>query len=108
MPPSPKTTPFRLRVWAACALVPSGSVTTYGVIAKALETSPRAVGQALKANPYAPCVPCHRVVASDGGLHGFFGHTEGEHMNRKATLLKQECVIVDVKTGKVDPACLLK
>jgi methylated-DNA-[protein]-cysteine S-methyltransferase len=55
-------TNFQLRVYAACSSVPMGSVTSYGVIAKHIGSSPRAVGQALRCNPYAPEVPCHRVV----------------------------------------------
>ena len=53
--------------------IPSGSISTYGTIAKHLHTSSQAVGNALRNNPYAPVVPCHRVVATDGKLRGFFG-----------------------------------
>lgn len=56
-----------------CQAIPVGSVTTYGAMAAALRSSPRAVGQAMRRNPYAPCVPCHRVVASNGCLGGFGG-----------------------------------
>jgi len=48
-------------------------VTTYGDLARALVTSPRAVGTALRVNPFAPYIPCHRIVARDGRLTGFFG-----------------------------------
>lgn len=53
--------------------IPPGSLSTYGDIAKHLDTSPRAVGNALRRNPFCPLVPCHHVVASSGALGGFFG-----------------------------------
>jgi methylated-DNA-[protein]-cysteine S-methyltransferase len=65
---------FSQKVWALTARVPKGQVTTYGEIAKALKTKAyRAVGNALNHNPYAPQVPCHRVVGSNGSLTGFAG-----------------------------------
>jgi len=63
---------FNQKVWALTARIPAGSVSTYAQIAHKLGTRAyRAVGQALHHNPYAPEVPCHRVVASDGRLGGF-------------------------------------
>ena len=65
---------FNEKVWAMTARVPAGKVTTYAAIARALGTNGyRAVGNALNRNPYAPAVPCHRVVGSDGSLTGFAG-----------------------------------
>src|SRR5437762_4107266 len=65
---------FNQKVWALCARVPAGRVTTYRSIAEALRTKGyRAVGNALNRNPYAPAVPCHRVVGSNGSLTGFAG-----------------------------------
>lgn len=65
---------FDEKVWALCARVPAGRVTTYGRIAAKLNSNAsRAVGGALHRNPYAPAVPCHRVVGSDGRLTGFAG-----------------------------------
>lgn len=65
---------FDQKVWALTARVPRGKVTTYGAIARKLKTRAyRAVGGALGRNPYAPAVPCHRVVGSNGGLTGFGG-----------------------------------
>lgn len=73
-----------------------GKVTTYKAIAEALGTKAyRAVGQVLHVNPYAPKVPCHRVVAFDGSLHGF-----ASGLQKKALMLRQEGI--DVKNGKVD------
>jgi len=69
-----KAMSFNQRVWALCARVPKGQVTTYADIARALGTKAyRAVGNALNRNPYAPDVPCHRVVGSNGSLTGFAG-----------------------------------
>lgn len=64
---------FRERVYQTTARIPKGKVATYGQIAK-LAGSPkaaRAVGMCMKINPFAPRVPCHRVVAFDGKLTGF-------------------------------------
>ena len=56
-----------------CSAIPKGKVSTYGALSQVLKSSPRAVGQALRRNPYAPQVPCHRVVASTLELGGFSG-----------------------------------
>lgn len=69
----PALTPFRKRVLLALCQVPSGSYTTYLALSNHLSSSPRAVGGALRNNPFAPRVPCHRVVAADGGIGGFGG-----------------------------------
>ncbi len=60
-------TPFQQRVWRETASIPRGETATYGELARRLGCpSPRAVGQALKANPLPLIIPCHRVVARDG------------------------------------------
>ena len=60
-------TPFERRVYEWLTKnVKRGSVITYGNLARALDTSPRAIGGAMKRNPYPIVVPCHRVVAKDG------------------------------------------
>lgn len=62
------------KTYQLLATVPRGRVTTYKALAQALGTkSYRAIGQFMKHNPYAPRVPCHRVVASDGTIGGFNG-----------------------------------
>ena len=77
---------FNQKVWALTARIPRGQVVTYGDIAKALGTTAyRAVGNALNKNPYAPQVPCHRVVGSDGSLTGFAGG-----IPKKLRLLQEE------------------
>ncbi len=65
--------PFYQKVWRACALIPRGQVRTYGWIARAVgrPNAARAVGQALAKNPFAPQVPCHRVVGANGKMTGF-------------------------------------
>lgn len=71
---------FSEKVWALTARIPKGRVTTYGQIAKALGCKgARAVGMALNRNPFAPQVPCHRVVGSTGGLTGFAGGIPMKH-----------------------------
>lgn len=86
-------TPFQKRVYAALKQVPRGRVTTYKQLAGHLRCrSCRAVGQALKHNPYAPHVPCHRVIASDLTPGGFMGRREGAALRRKLDLLAKEGV----------------
>src|SRR3989338_3971124 len=85
-------TPFQQKVYAILKNVPSGYVTTYKEIGKALEKDGnvyRAIGQALNKNPFAPAVPCHRVVCSDGSLGGF-----AHGSTAKIVLLKKEGVAV--------------
>jgi methylated-DNA-[protein]-cysteine S-methyltransferase len=87
---------FNQKVWALCARVPQGKVTTYAEIARALKSKGfRAVGNALNKNPYAPAVPCHRVVGSSGALTGFAGG-----LAKKKALLTKEGVILS-KSGRV-------
>ncbi|WP_049907031.1 methylated-DNA--[protein]-cysteine S-methyltransferase [Halovivax asiaticus] len=58
-------------VMSAMAQIPYGETRTYGELATALDTAPVAVGQACGRNPVPLLVPCHRVVATDGGLGGY-------------------------------------
>jgi methylated-DNA-[protein]-cysteine S-methyltransferase len=91
---------FAEKVYEQLRKVPRGKVTTYKLLAEAVGTKAyRAVGQALRNNPYAPEVPCHRVVASDGTLGGFMGQHEGEKLERKKALLKREGV--EIKNNRV-------
>jgi methylated-DNA-[protein]-cysteine S-methyltransferase len=84
---------FAHRVYSACKRIPRGKVSTYKEIAKALGSRAyRAVGQALRHNPYAPIVPCHRVVSSDGTIGGFAGESKGNSIKRKIALLEKEGV----------------
>ncbi len=93
-------TPLAQKTYDALATVPAGKVTTYKHLAHAAGTTAyRAIGQFMRANPFAPQVPCHRVVASDGSLGGFQGQTQGEALEHKIALLKSEGVVV--AKGKV-------
>ncbi|MFZ5376060.1 MAG: MGMT family protein [Patescibacteria group bacterium] len=84
---------FSDRVYSLLKTVPVGRVTTYKAIAQALGTKAyRAVGQALRKNPYLPLVPCHRVVNSDGRIGGYFGKKSGPSLEKKITLLRKERV----------------
>lgn len=66
-------TPFQCSVWEALRRIPYGGTSTYARIAAAVDRprASRAVGMACHRNPVLLFVPCHRVVASDGGLGGF-------------------------------------
>ncbi|KAI4115999.1 MAG: hypothetical protein LQ345_003500 [Seirophora villosa] len=97
-------TPFRQSVLLALCQVPSGQFTSYAAMAQHLRSSARAVGNALRNNPFAPRVPCHRVVAADKSLGGFGGEwgMQGKHAGEKVRLLREEGVVVDTARGKVD------
>ena len=64
---------YTQKVLATASLIPAGYITSYGAIAKAAGGSPRAVGRVMASNPFAPIVPCHRVVSSDFTLGGYGG-----------------------------------
>ena len=68
-----KGTKFQLKVWAHLRKIPRGSVKTYSQVAKDIgkPLAVRAVANAIGKNPYAPKIPCHRVIRSDGSLGGF-------------------------------------
>ena len=78
--------------------IPKGKVTTYGAIAKYLGKpgAVRAVGTAVGRNPFAPEIPCHRVVRSDGSIGNYSG---GEGVKTKIELLKKEGV--EISKGRV-------
>ena len=89
------------KFYALCTQIPKGKVSTYKELGRALNTKAyQAIGQALKRNPYAPDVPCHRIVSSCGKLHGFKGKREGKELKEKRVLLEKEGVKVD--KGTVD------
>lgn len=92
-------TPYQKRVLSLLCQVPRGSVTTYALMARHLGSSPRAVGNAMRRNPFAPEVPCHRCVATGGGLGGFKGQWprdgEGITLDEKRVLLRGEGVKMD-------------
>ncbi len=82
-------TAFQRKVWQYLGTISVGETQTYGEIAKALNTSPRAVANACRRNPTPIIVPCHRVVAANG-LGGYAGKTEGFELSVKQWLLMHE------------------
>ena len=96
-----RVTPFQRRVYEALLEIPHGFVTTYGILAKRINCgSAQAVGQALGENPFAPAVPCHRVIASTLRPGGFSHQRDGAALQRKIRLLKGEGVLFD-NSGKL-------
>lgn len=90
---------FRDNVYELIRKIPAGKVATYGQVAK-LVGSPkaaRAIGMCMRTNPDAPRTPCHRIVASDGSLHGY---SAGNGISTKKEMLLKEGVFF--KGDKVD------
>ena len=91
---------FEAKVWKLMEKIPKGRVTTYGLIARKLNTKAyRAIGNACRKNPYAPRVPCHRVVRSNETVGGFGGKTSDKAMEKKIQLLRKENV--EIRNGRV-------
>ncbi|KAG8630346.1 hypothetical protein KVT40_001965 [Elsinoe batatas] len=95
-------TPFRKQILALLCQVPSGKYTTYQAMsdhisATSHKTCARAVGNAMRNNPFAPVVPCHRVLATGGKIGGFGGEwgDEGKHAKTKRDMLREEGVRFD-------------
>jgi methylated-DNA-[protein]-cysteine S-methyltransferase len=84
--------PFQRKVWGAICRIERGRTLTYGQVARAVRSAPRAVGQACGANWFPLVIPCHRVVGS-AGLGGFGHHGEGFHLEIKRWLLRHEQAI---------------
>ena len=84
-----KGTKFQQKVWAYLMKIPRGSVKTYSQVAKDIgkPLAIRAVANAIGKNPYAPKIPCHRVIRSDGSLGGYSGKGG---VKTKRFLLKKE------------------
>jgi methylated-DNA-[protein]-cysteine S-methyltransferase len=80
---------FYKKVWLKCLKVPKGKTISYSELAKRIGNpkSARAVGNALGKNPFAPEVPCHRVIRKDGKLGGYSG---AGGLNKKLRLLQKE------------------
>ena len=87
---------FHKKVYELCRKIPKGKVSTYKLVAEALNSKAyRLVGQALNKNPYAPEVPCHRVITSNGNLGGF-----ASGIKNKIKLLRQEGI--EIKNNKIN------
>ena len=84
-----KGTKFQLKVWKYLKTIPKGNVKTYKQVAIAIKSpkAARAVANACGKNPYAPKIPCHRVIRTDGGLGGYSGRGG---INTKLRLLRSE------------------
>ena len=100
-------TPFRKQMLVMLCQIPRGRYSTYQAMSDHItkishKTCARAVGNAMRNNPFAPEVPCHRVLAHDGTLGGFKGHwgENGAFASKKHELLHQEGVRFDSR-GKV-------
>ncbi|KAH0586821.1 hypothetical protein H2248_005668 [Termitomyces sp. 'cryptogamus'] len=90
-------TSYQWEVYDFVRSIPSGCVTTYKDVCTCVGGSPRSVGNALRQNPFAPYIPCHRVIASNlfiGGFRGEWGpkHKTGIHCHAKRDLLAREGV----------------
>jgi methylated-DNA-[protein]-cysteine S-methyltransferase len=81
---------YSRRVLSFLLKVPVGYVTTYGALAEAAGGGARAVGQVMRSNPFAPLIPCHRVVRSDFSLGGYGGEVVGEGVKMKYAILQRE------------------
>ena len=87
---------FNERCYRILKKVPRGKVITYKEIARALNSKAyRAVGNAMNKNPYAPHIPCHRVIKINGEVGGFASGTK-----KKIQMLKKEGI--EVINGKID------
>ena len=84
-----KGTLFQRKVWCYLQNIPMGTTQSYGQIAKVLNSSARAVGNACRQNPFLLIIPCHRVVKSTG-IGGFGGKVDGEAVAIKHWLLAHE------------------
>ena len=86
-------TEFQLKVWTYLRKIPRGSVRTYSQVAKDIgkPLAVRAVANAIGKNPYAPKIPCHRVIRSDGSLGGYSGKGG---VKTKKKLLKSEGILL--------------
>lgn len=109
----PTLTPYRRRVYRVLLSVPAGRWTTYSAMAKYLGSSARAVGNAMRTNPFAPEVPCHRVLAADGSLGGYKGEWRvskhignGSFRDEKRLRLKDEGVLFD-EVGRAKGVCFM-
>ncbi len=86
-------TAFQLKVWTYLKKIPRGTVVTYSTVAKGIgkPLAVRAVANAIGKNPYAPKIPCHRVIRSDGSLGGY---SRKGGLKTKRFLLKKEGIML--------------
>jgi len=100
-----RCTPFQRAIYELTCAIPAGRVATYGTLAALLGIKgAQAVGNALHHNPFAPEVPCHRVVKTGATIGGFCGASEGSgsfQISRKFAILSKEGVTFDARTRKL-------
>lgn len=88
-----RITEFQRKVYLALLDIPRGATISYKELGERIGCkSAQAIGQALKRNPFAPDVPCHRVISSNGSIGGFYGQRDGEMIEKKLKLLQSEGV----------------
>ena len=92
-----KLSDFQKKVYKAVSIIPLGEVRSYSWVAKKIgrPKAVRAVGTALKKNPFAPIIPCHRVIKSNGSLGGY-----NRGLKKKKELLDLEQNIIKSKVLK--------
>lgn len=83
---------FQRKVWDALRKIPIGQTKTYGELARELNTSPRALANACRKNPFPLIIPCHRVLAKTG-IGGYAGEITGKLIEIKTALLDYEKMI---------------
>ncbi|MDO5447712.1 MAG: MGMT family protein [Prevotellaceae bacterium] len=84
-------TEFQRKVYLALLQVPEGKTISYKELGERIGCHcPQAIGQALRRNPFAPDVPCHRVIKNDGSIGGFYGQRTGKMIEKKRALLDKE------------------
>lgn len=81
-------TPLQKKIWQALMNIPCGCTLSYGDLAERLQTHPRVIGNACRANPLPIVVPCHRIVAANN-IGGYMGKKE-KHLKIKRWLLEHE------------------
>ena len=80
--------------------IPRGKVTTYGALAKATKSSPRAIGQIMCRNQRPDIYPCYKVVSASGKIHGYDGCLKGQKISKKISLLKKDGI--EIRDNKID------
>lgn len=86
LPLAPAGSPFECRVWGAMRHIPHGQTRSYGELAHAIDSGPRAIGRACGRNPIPIVIPCHRVL----GRSGLGGYSGGDGLGTKRKLLALE------------------
>lgn len=101
--PLPPAAKFLRQCWEACRAIPRGEIRSYGdlaILAGSGKNASRAAGQAMRRNPLPVIVPCHRILAASGRLHGFSGSIDpqGEFLSLKRSLLELEGVQLEANS----------